>query len=61
MFEIIRHLKQRGVTVIYIPSPRGSVQDIDRVTVMRDGRYVATKLTKDTNRKELISLMVGRD
>jgi ABC-type sugar transport system ATPase subunit len=28
---------------------------------MRDGRYVATKLTKETNRKELISLMVGRE
>jgi ABC-type sugar transport system ATPase subunit len=28
---------------------------------MRDGRYVATKLTKDTNRRELIGLMVGRD
>jgi ABC-type sugar transport system ATPase subunit len=28
---------------------------------MRDGRYVATKLTKDTSRKELISLMVGRE
>jgi ribose transport system ATP-binding protein len=62
MFEIIRHLKQRGVTVIYISHRLEEVFRIsDRVTVMRDGRYVATRLTKDTNRKELISLMVGRE
>jgi ribose transport system ATP-binding protein len=62
MFEIIRHLKQRGVTIIYISHRLEEVFRIsDRVTVMRDGRYVATKLTKDTDRKELISLMVGRE
>ena len=62
MFEIIRHLKQKGVTVIYISHRLEEVFRIsDRVTVMRDGRYVATKLTKDTNRKELIGLMVGRE
>jgi ribose transport system ATP-binding protein len=62
MFEIIRQLKQKGVTVIYISHRLEEVFKIsDRVTVMRDGRYVATKLTKDTNRKELISLMVGRE
>jgi len=62
MFEIIRRLKQSGVTVIYISHRLEEVFRIsDRVTVMRDGRYVATKLTRDTNRKELISLMVGRE
>jgi ribose transport system ATP-binding protein len=62
MFEIIRRLKQRDVTVIYISHRLEEVFRIsDRVSVMRDGRYVATKLTKDTNRKELISLMVGRE
>jgi len=62
MFEIIKGLKQKGVTVIYISHRLEEVFRIsDRVSVMRDGRYVATKLTKDTNRKELISLMVGRE
>jgi ribose transport system ATP-binding protein len=62
MFEIIRRLKQSGVTVIYISHRLEEVFRIsDRVTVMRDGRYVATRLTKDTDRKELISLMVGRE
>jgi len=62
MFEIIRQLKQKGVTIIYISHRLEEVFKIsDRVSVLRDGQYVATKLTKDTDRKELISLMVGRE
>jgi ribose transport system ATP-binding protein len=62
MFEIIHQLKQKGVTIIYISHRLEEVFRIsDRVSVMRDGRYVTTKLTKDTNRKELISFMVGRE
>ncbi len=62
MFDIIKGLKQKGVTVIYISHRLEEVFRIsDRVSVMRDGRYVTTRMTKDTNRKELISLMVGRE
>jgi len=62
MFDIIRHLKEKGVTVIYISHRLEEVFKIsDRVTVLRDGRYVATRQTAETNRKELINLMVGRE
>jgi ribose transport system ATP-binding protein len=62
MFEVVNQLKQNGVTVIYISHRLEEVFRIsDRVSVLRDGEYVTTKLTKDTNRKELISLMVGRE
>ena len=62
MFGIINQLKQKGVTIIYISHRLEEVFRIsDRVSVMRDGQYVATKLTRDTNRKELINLMVGRE
>ena len=62
MFEVVNQLKQSGVTVIYISHRLEEVFRIsDRVSVLRDGEYVATKLTKDTDRKELISLMVGRE
>ena len=62
MFEVINQLKQQGVTVIYISHRLEEVFRIsDRVSVLRDGEYVATKLTKDTNRNELINLMVGRE
>ena len=62
MFEIINKLKQNGVSIIYISHRLDEVFRIsDRVTVLRDGQYVDTKLTKDTNRAELIRLMVGRE
>src|SRR5512147_1848774 len=62
MFKIINQLKQKGVTVIYISHRLEEVFRIsDRVSVMRDGRYVTTKNTKETNRQELITLMVGRE
>jgi ribose transport system ATP-binding protein len=62
MFEVVNQLKQNSVTVIYISHRLEEVFRIsDRVSVLRDGEYVATKLTKDTDRKELISLMVGRE
>ncbi|HAH63297.1 MAG TPA: D-xylose ABC transporter ATP-binding protein, partial [Treponema sp.] len=32
----------------------------DRVSILRDGKYITTKCTKNTSRSELISLMVGR-
>jgi ribose transport system ATP-binding protein len=62
MFEIIGKLKSKGVTIIYISHRIEELFRIsDRVTVMRDGRYIETKITKSTNRKELIDLMVGRE
>ena len=61
LFEIIHDLKEKGVTIIYISHRLEELfQVADRVTVMRDGKYIDTKEVKDTNRKELISLMAGR-
>lgn len=61
MFEIIKKLKQRGVTIIYISHRLEEVFEIsDRVTIMRDGTYIDTLNTSQTDRKSLISLMVGR-
>jgi ribose transport system ATP-binding protein len=62
MFKIVNQLKQKGVTVIYISHRLEEVFLIsDRVSVLRDGCYIATKFTRDTNRQELINLMVGRE
>lgn len=62
MFDIIKQLKQKGVSIIYISHRLDEVFRIsDRVTVFRDGQYVDTKITKETNRTELIRLMVGRE
>ncbi|NTW91529.1 MAG: sugar ABC transporter ATP-binding protein, partial [Erysipelotrichaceae bacterium] len=62
LFEIIRELKNKGTTIIYISHRLDEIFEIaDRVTVLRDGTYIDTKLVKDTNVKELIKKMVGRE
>ena len=61
MFDIIRKLKSKGVTIIYISHRMDEIFEIaDRVSVLRDGQYIDTKSTKETTIGELIKLMVGR-
>ncbi|HOU16080.1 MAG TPA: sugar ABC transporter ATP-binding protein [Anaerolineae bacterium] len=62
MFAIIRKLKEKGVTIIYISHRLEELFRIaDRVTVMRDGCYIDTLVTRETQRQTLINLMVGRE
>lgn len=61
LFEIISLLKERGVGIIYISHRLNEVFEIgDRVTVLRDGKYIDTKLVAETTEDELIRMMVGR-
>ena len=61
LFEIIRTLKAAGKGVVYISHRLEELEQIsDRITVIRDGEYVKTLITKETNIPEVISLMVGR-
>ena len=61
LFEIIRRLQENGVGIIYISHRLDEIFDIsDRVTVIRDGAYIGTKLTGDTDHQELVRMMVGR-
>ncbi|WP_266366167.1 sugar ABC transporter ATP-binding protein [Tellurirhabdus rosea] len=62
LLALIRELKSRGVAIIYISHKMDEVLSLcDTVTVLRDGRYVATKPTADLDEAGLISLMVGRE
>ncbi|MGF6990669.1 ribose transport system ATP-binding protein [Lachnospiraceae bacterium PM6-15] len=62
MFDIVRTLREQGVTIIYISHRMDEIFTIaDRVTVMRDGAFVKTLEVAETDRNELISLMVGRE
>ncbi|HOP75280.1 MAG TPA: xylose ABC transporter ATP-binding protein [Bacillota bacterium] len=62
LMGILRRLKQAGVTCIYISHKLSEVLEIaDSVTVLRDGKTIATKQVADTTENELISLMVGRE
>ncbi len=62
LFVVINRLKERGVGIIYITHRMEEVFVIsDRITVLRDGRYVDTVNTQNTAEGQLISMMVGRE
>ena len=61
LFTIIKRLREKGVTVIYISHRLDEIFTLgDYVTVMRDGKHVATKpIAEVKDRSELVQLMVG--
>ena len=62
LFSVIKKLVADGVSIIYITHRLEEVFQIsDRIIVIRDGFYVDTLLTRETNRNKIISLMVGRE
>ena len=61
LFKIIEDLKRQGVAIIYISHRMEELFRIaDRVTVIRDGKYVETASTKSVTSQQLIQWMVGR-
>ncbi|WP_144152558.1 sugar ABC transporter ATP-binding protein [Paraburkholderia sp. BCC1885] len=61
LFRIIRELKSHGVGIVYISHKMDELKQLaDRVTVMRDGEYVATVAARDTSVEAIIGMMVGR-
>jgi len=62
LYRIIAHVKQRGVTILFISHRLDEVKYLcDRVTVLRDGQSVATINMKESTIDDIIRLMVGRD
>lgn len=62
LFNILNKLKEEGHSIIFITHKLEEVMDFtDRVAVLRKGNVIGTKLTKDTNRKELAKMMIGRE
>lgn len=62
LFRTIAHLKSKGVGIVYISHRLEEIFEIgDRVTVLRDGRYVDTRSVKGLARNEMVRLMVDRD
>src|SRR5580704_2776978 len=61
LFALIRRLKARGVTIVYISHRLEEVfQLADRVSILRDGQLVSTQRVADTNEKALITGMINR-
>lgn len=62
LFRFLRKAQSKGITMVYISHRLDEIFELsDRVTVLRDGQHIKTLYTKDTNRDELVALMVGRE
>ncbi len=62
LFRIIRMLRDRGCGIIYISHKMAEILRIsDQVTIMRDGKWIATRDAADLTTDEIIRLMVGRE
>jgi ribose transport system ATP-binding protein len=62
LFKIVKRLREQNVTVIYISHRLDEIFELgDTVTVLRDGRHIATKPMSDVkDRSELIKMMIGK-
>jgi ribose transport system ATP-binding protein len=62
LFTTIGRLKQKGVAIVYISHRLQEIPRIaDRVTVLRDGKYVATRHVSEASLPDLVHLMVDRE
>lgn len=62
LFDIVKKLRDEGTAIIYISHRLEEIFDIcDKVSVFRDGQYIKTMNVADTNKEELIRLMVNRE
>ncbi|MDN3495762.1 sugar ABC transporter ATP-binding protein [Planococcus sp. APC 4015] len=61
LFRVVRDLKERGVAILFVSHFLDQVYELcDRVTVLRDGRFVGEYLTKELLRIDLVQAMLGR-
>ena len=62
LLSMIRRLRDQGIGIIYVSHRMEEIFDLcDRVTVFRDGKYVATRDVADTSMTELVQMIVGRE
>ncbi|MCP4165811.1 MAG: sugar ABC transporter ATP-binding protein [Chloroflexi bacterium] len=62
LFERMRALREQGVSIIFISHRLEEVFEIcDRVTVLRDGKFIATKPTAKLDKDKVVQMMVGRE
>lgn len=62
LFRIVRDLRDHGCAIVYISHRLDELKEItDRVSIFRDGRYVATRNFDETTLDEIIAMMVGRE
>jgi ABC-type sugar transport system ATPase subunit len=62
LFQLLAELKRRRITVIYVSHRMEEIFRLsDRISVLRDGRHVATEETRETSPERIIQQMIGRE
>ncbi|HER27017.1 MAG TPA: sugar ABC transporter ATP-binding protein, partial [Rhodospirillales bacterium] len=62
LFNIIDNLKRQGMLILYVSHRMEEIFSIsDRVTVLRDGRHIATMNTVETNHASIVHMMIGHE
>jgi ABC-type sugar transport system ATPase subunit len=62
LFDVLRELRRGGTTILYVSHRLPEVFRLcDRITVLRDGDYVATQATATVSSSDIVKAMVGRD
>lgn len=62
LLNIMKDLRSQGMGVIFITHRLEEVKEVaDRISVLRDGKYIGSKLVKDTSQHEMVTMMVGRE
>ncbi len=62
LFETLLRLRKEGLSIIFISHKLNEVMTIsDRITVLRDGKFIGTVAKKDSSEKKLAKMMVGRE
>jgi ABC-type sugar transport system ATPase subunit len=62
LFRLIAGLKERGVAIVYVSHKMNEIFRLaDRITVLRDGQRIGTRVAAETSSAEIIRMMVGRE
>jgi ribose transport system ATP-binding protein len=62
LYQVVRALQESGITIIYISHRLVEIFDIaDRVTVLKDGRFIGTRDVANVTMPELVKMMIGRE
>ena len=62
LFKVIESLRKKGVSMVYISHRMEEIFELcDRITVLRDGSYIGVKNIPETNRNEIVKMMIGRE
>ena len=60
LFSVLRKLTQKGIAIVYVSHHMSEIFEIsDRITVLRDGKKISTKATRDTSQAQVVSEMIG--